>query len=324
LTDHLDFSDYLISTEARKLYEHLVEVGWLATSNLRGRAGGAFRELLRHRYVRISRHEEDGTEIIVPVSPQVIRQALHRSGEARIRQARELAAGLDSWLLPLGAAYERSDGEADGSGVEGMRLVIGRKRIQDLSHDLVESATTDFRIFLTGHYLDLVSYSGLLDQIETLRARRVRLRILHTKDLLEDRASAGALLAGLPEDSRTASHLPLWLLVSDETSALIPVESTGVANGLCIDLPGVVEALASLFEIYWNMTLEVAEQPGRGENHDEFLRKQLCLGQTDAAIAARMRVSERTVRRRVSVLMDGLGARTRFQAGFFLGRRRGV
>jgi hypothetical protein len=205
-----------------------------------------------------------------------------------------------------------------------MRLVTGRGRIQDLSRDLVESATADFRIFLTGHYLDLVPCQDLLDQIETLRARRVRLRVLHSKDLLEDEESAGPLLTGLPGDSRTASHLPLWLLVSDETSALIPVEPTGVANGLCIELPGVVEALVSLFEIYWSMTLEVTEQPGREGNHDEFLRKQLCLGQTDAAIAARMRVSERTVRRRVSVLMEGLGARTRFQAGFFLGRRRGV
>lgn len=47
----------------------------------------------------------------------------------------------------------------------------------------------------------------------------------------------------------------------------------------------------------------------------------LTTGATDAAIARRLGVSERTVQRDVRDLLGRLGARTRFQAGLVLGLR---
>ena len=48
---------------------------------------------------------------------------------------------------------------------------------------------------------------------------------------------------------------------------------------------------------------------------DQQLLALLAAGLTDQAIARKLGVALRTVERRVRRLMDGLGARTRFQAG---------
>jgi DNA-binding NarL/FixJ family response regulator len=48
---------------------------------------------------------------------------------------------------------------------------------------------------------------------------------------------------------------------------------------------------------------------------DQQLLALLAAGLTDQAIARKLGVALRTVERRVRRMMDGLGARTRFQAG---------
>ena len=57
------------------------------------------------------------------------------------------------------------------------------------------------------------------------------------------------------------------------------------------------------------------------EQHVDMLRL-LAHGMTDAAAAARLGLTERTLRRRLSDVMGLLGASSRFQAGYATGRLR--
>jgi DNA-binding NarL/FixJ family response regulator len=54
--------------------------------------------------------------------------------------------------------------------------------------------------------------------------------------------------------------------------------------------------------------------------HRPVLVRLLAQGHTDASIARRLQVSERTVRRRVAELLLELGASSRFQAGVLLAK----
>jgi hypothetical protein len=84
-----------------------------------------------------------------------------------------------------------------------------------------------------------------------------------------------------------------------------------------------------MFELLWQVAtpLPVGPHaarvlPAEGEPDDGPLLALLAAGLKDEAIARQLGVSLRTVQRRISTVMRGLGARTRFQAGVALRDRR--
>ncbi len=78
-----------------------------------------------------------------------------------------------------------------------------------------------------------------------------------------------------------------------------------------------------MFESLWRLAVP-ASVAGAGTQIDARDRQILTLmasGATDDVIARRLGLGRRTVVRRVSVLLAGLGATTRFQAGVQAARR---
>lgn len=142
-------------------------------------------------------------------------------------------------------------------------------------------------------------------------------RALHdAPDVLAARLAAGEEIRVLPE-------LPTRLLVVADSHAVVP-EPLGLA-----DLPlavirqrGVVEAMTSWFEELWGRAAVpvLAETEPRMDLR-QFLLEQLAAGAHDEQIARKLGISLRTVRRRVSALMNELGADSRFQAGVEAARR---
>jgi DNA-binding CsgD family transcriptional regulator len=83
--------------------------------------------------------------------------------------------------------------------------------------------------------------------------------------------------------------------------------------------PAVVYVLRQFFEYFWagstDLILEdMIGAPGSGSRHREVVRL-LASGLTDEAIARKLGLSDRTVRRIVADLMQQIGAESRFQAG---------
>jgi DNA-binding CsgD family transcriptional regulator len=75
-----------------------------------------------------------------------------------------------------------------------------------------------------------------------------------------------------------------------------------------------VEAFTALFDLAWSTGLPVPDAASTSES-DRRLLALLARGYKDEAIARYLGWGVRTVRRRVSALMDALGADTRFQLG---------
>jgi DNA-binding CsgD family transcriptional regulator/DNA-binding MarR family transcriptional regulator len=134
------------------------------------------------------------------------------------------------------------------------------------------------------------------------------------------------------EQARMRAELPLKLVISDDTSAIIPFSLApgGQSAAYLIHRSPMLVALESLFEALWERALPLldtgnpAVPGGLDEAPDPETRALLALlaaGLTDAAIARVQGWSERTTQRRVQRLMTRLGATTRFQASLSAVRR---
>lgn len=118
---------------------------------------------------------------------------------------------------------------------------------------------------------------------------------------------------------RFHSGLPFSAIVNDRGLAVIDAHGPdGEALGLMISTPGAAAAVSNVAEWAWRLGREwrlAQEASGELDARDKRILELLSSGTTDSVVAKRLKVSQRTVERRVRELMDRLGATTRFQAG---------
>lgn len=119
------------------------------------------------------------------------------------------------------------------------------------------------------------------------------------------------------EDARVLADLPVKLMIGDEHTALLVPEPdrAGVAESLVVHAGGLLKAFAGLFETLWTLGIPVSGDRAPLSEQDRKIIALMAAGVTDDAIARRLQLSRRTVVRRIAVLLDRLGATTRFQAG---------
>lgn len=188
----------------------------------------------------------------------------------------------------------------------------------------------------TREVLVMVAMAGTAGPLPTLRAadrdnlrRGVRYRVLVPVEarIITEAARRLGTFAAHGAEIRTAAAVPMAAFVVDGTLALLPRDQCGDRQGelTVLRLPSVARVVAELFERLWpSGTPFSAATPrtpepscaGSGPTRRELdLLALLVDGYTDESAAARLGISERTVRRTVSDLMHRLGARSRFEAG---------
>ena len=128
---------------------------------------------------------------------------------------------------------------------------------------------------------------------------------------VERMAAAGAQLRVHP--------LPLHrLLILDRSTAILSRGAPGADDqaALAITTPALVSMLLDLFEFWWGGAQDLVATPDQAPNTVE--REILSLlreGLSDQAIARRLSISDRTVRRVLSDLSRRAGTQSRFQLG---------
>lgn len=142
----------------------------------------------------------------------------------------------------------------------------------------------------------MVDLPGVVDSIRTNRAER--------------------------QEDRVHPAVPMKLLIADSRVALLPLaREAGEAApaGIVVHQSALLDALIALFELVWtaSIPLPVDDEPvGVIESADARILALLLAGMTDESIASQLATSVRTVQRRVKVLMDLAGVRTRIQLGW--------
>ncbi|WP_186525895.1 helix-turn-helix transcriptional regulator [Leekyejoonella antrihumi] len=138
--------------------------------------------------------------------------------------------------------------------------------------------------------------------------------------ILDRRAAAG-------DEQRFTRSLPFSAYANDNGMAVLDLEdNTGRSIGLALT-PGAGSA-AILRAIRWAWQLGVtwhAGDPPTGENdsfdkRDREILRLIAAGSSDSTVARQLGVSQRTVERRVRIILDRLNAVNRFQAGVLAAR----
>lgn len=128
------------------------------------------------------------------------------------------------------------------------------------------------------------------------------------------------------EDQRMCRALPWTVTVVDDRAAIIDIgfPGRGAPAGLLMRTPVLVEPVLWLVERFWDFSMPIprAGVSNSLEKRDQHILGMLASGASDATIARQMGVSQRTVERRIKVILDQLGAQSRFQAGM-LAKERG-
>jgi DNA-binding CsgD family transcriptional regulator len=149
------------------------------------------------------------------------------------------------------------------------------------------------------------------------RARGVALRTMSPIGAAAPEVSADDL-AVLDGDHRRVVSPPTSLTVLDRRVALLPADPDDPGGG-CLEIWSrpLVSSLIALFDRHWS----AASVPLRSAREEEVVAL-LAEGWTDAVVARRLGISERTVTATVRTLMDRYSARSRFQLALELSRRR--
>lgn len=143
-------------------------------------------------------------------------------------------------------------------------------------------------------------------------------RILeHAPQVLFDRAAMG-------EQVRIVADVPTRLALFGHDVALL-VENLSAPDARRVEVRerAILDLVSALFETIWHRAIVVPGMPNAAPSSYErrLILELLIDGARDEQIAQRLGVSLRTVRRRISDLLDELQVQTRFQAGVEAVRR---
>jgi DNA-binding CsgD family transcriptional regulator len=174
--------------------------------------------------------------------------------------------------------------------------------------------------------VEILAEAAIRDR--TMLSRGVSMRTLyqHTVRFSPETLAHVREMSALGAQVRTLDALPPRLIVFDRDVAVIP-DPTDVANAVVVRAAPVVEFLASVFGLLWDAAEPLA-LPGEDADRvrkasadiDRAIIRLLVTGAKDEVIARRLGTSLRTCRRRIGLVMEQLGAASRFQAGFLVHR----
>jgi DNA-binding Lrp family transcriptional regulator len=258
-----------------------------------------------------------------PVRPDRALGPLLDAAEVAVEERRRSLGTARQELADLVADYlsgrERGGGDLEVEVLEG--LVEIRARIDQL---LAATRTEVLTVSTALEDEDEESVAAARRQDLPLLERGVSVRSvlprrLHELPLLwayaEETSAAG-------EQIRLADELPPRMVVRDREVAVLPLDADDPRAGvLVVWSQSLVVALVRLFEEVWQRGRPLVASPTAAHDHDPRLLALLAAGAKDESIARQLGRGLRTVRRDVAVLLEELGASTRFEAGVAAARR---
>jgi DNA-binding CsgD family transcriptional regulator/sugar-specific transcriptional regulator TrmB len=268
---------------------------------------------------------------------ELVRRSADRSGEWR---AIDPQASLRILLARENAELERRRAEVAASQADIASLIAERaiadqptespavRRLPGIDavltrlEQLTESARTAILGITPGGAQSPASLDAARRNDSRLLERGVAIREIVQDACRNDPATAAHArwLTDAGGDVRAAPTLPHRLIVVDGRTAVVPIDPGQTSKGaLEITDAGLVSALAAVFELVW----ETATPFGASNAPDRYgltprerdVLRLLASGITDEAAAARLAVSDRTVRRIMNDLCERLQATSRFEAG---------
>ncbi|MDQ3991353.1 MAG: transcriptional regulator TrmB [Actinomycetota bacterium] len=267
--------------------------------------------------------------LFVPAPPEVAVEALILRRQEHLERARLEARRMEATFRA--ARQRRPPGPLDV-----VEVVLGAEAVGQRFEQIVSGARTRIMVFDRPPF---ASAPGSVDplEIEALERGIENRSIYDPQGLtLPGRIDHLRTVVGAGEQARVLAGLPMKLFIADDRVAFIPLslDEPGMEGALLVQPSPVLDALITLFEALWERAVPVDfsgewSLPPDGRSSvaastmDADLMMLLRSGLKDQAIARQLGVSHRTILRRVSRVMETLGATTRFQAGWLAARAEG-
>lgn len=254
-----------------------------------------------------------------------LEQLLRRQERDLVRRQHELAVSK--------AAAARAVAEYAGlqpnTRTDGAERLVGLDAIQSRLEELTGELRQECLSIMPGGAQSQASLDASRPLDQEALARGIDMRAVYQDSVRNDPATHAYALWTTDHggEVRTSPVLPPRLLIFDRTTAVVPIDPTDSRLGaLCTTAPGIVAPLVILFHQTWDTAVPLgaerkpSEQEGITSGERELL-KLLASGLTDEAAGKRLGVSQRTVRRQMSSLMERLDAASRFEAGLKAAQR---
>ncbi|MEU2430672.1 helix-turn-helix transcriptional regulator [Streptomyces sp. NPDC007861] len=265
------------------------------------------------------RPSADDTGRLRPVSPEIGMEILMARQQAelaaqqqRVEASRAAAAQLISEYTDLRPAAERP----------GVEQLVGLDEIRDRLATLTREVTDEVMAFAPDGPQTAANMAASRPLNEQLLGRGIRMRTVYLDSVRTNRPTVehANWLTEHGGQVRTVPSLPTRMIITDRSTALIPVSSDNTAAGaVVLTGQGMLTALCALFETTWSTAQPLGDdipvdRHGLTGQQATVIRL-LAEGHTDETIAKRLGVSHRTARRIASELMERAGARSRFELG---------
>jgi DNA-binding CsgD family transcriptional regulator len=265
----------------------------------------------------------------VPLDPEAAEAELVTPLELSIARRRREIAGIHRQLRSLSQVYRSS--ERGRRPADAWIRVLADPDDVRREIDLIRRHCVEERLSLQpggGRPPELLDQD--LSQTLEMRNRGIRIRTLYqqtaraslaTRTYVRQICEAGA-------EVRIAEELAERLIIYDRKVAFIPTERKGkeAPGAAIVTEPTLVAYLCRYFESVWQGSQPYEAGPRPEQNQvSEGLRNSIlrlmAMGCKDEVIARRLGMAARTCRRHISVIMEELGATSRFQAGLMIGRQ---
>jgi DNA-binding NarL/FixJ family response regulator len=200
-------------------------------------------------------------------------------------------------------------------------VVIGNNSVWERLRDLAGEAQFQVDTFSPGGALSVEAISESEELDGELRARGVNARSVYLTSAKKDSRTFNHLvqLAENGEEVRMVSKLPVRMILFDKNVVALPISILNGMYGIAVYRnPVIVKALQELFELTWITAQPLGFKPAevkKGLSEPEkIILEMIGQGKNDAEIGKKLGVVDRTVRRRITAVMDRLGVASREEA----------
>lgn len=299
----------ILSAKSRRLYRRLLELGPTsrADAKAKGMDDDALAELLDYGLVR------EIADLLSALPPRTARGQIAVLANQRAREVLQDAVEAEGFLVSCLTREEHPTG--DDPPVE---LIVDRSEIVLLSTTLQRRAQREVLSAQTSRFPEAYKDSvNVVGPIDTDIAAGIRYRVIYAEELLKAdiRRKEIEESVALGEDARVHPNLSLKFKVIDRSTALVPLDETAEAGALLIRSAPMCALLVDYFEKLWVESATVGQVdrggPGAVKAIDMRVLAMLADDASDAIIARRLSLSERSVRRHVNSLLTTLGVQTR-------------
>lgn len=239
------------------------------------------------------------------------------------RALSELASAKDEISTFASSYYQARARQSDSP----LQALDDGKDVQALLNAATENCRSEVMTCQPGGKRPSSILKQALPRDLALLDRGVRLRTIyqHTAQFDGPTIDYAAAVTAAGSQIRIASEIPSRMIIFDREIAVLP-HREHPSGAIVIREPSAVLTLCKVFEFIWGAATPYASDCGGdsdGELPDLDLKivQLMADGLTDAAIGARLGMSDRAVRKHASLIYQHLGAKSRFQAGAIAGQR---